>query len=83
VSEVIFLGPAKSQDIFDIHHDKVVQVFSEDIINYCLKSTWGHWLARMASPRIQMTHNECEYMYLVYPRLSFESGNIHFVGPGM
>jgi hypothetical protein len=38
---VIFLGPAKYQDIVDIHHDKVVQEFSEDIIHYCLKSTWG------------------------------------------
>jgi hypothetical protein len=41
VSEVIFLGSAKYQDIVDIHHDKVVQAFSEEIIRYCLKSTWG------------------------------------------
>jgi hypothetical protein len=67
VAEVIFLGPAKYQDIVDIHHDKVVQVFSEEIIQYLPEKYLGHWLARMASRRIQTTHNEYEYMSLVYP----------------
>jgi hypothetical protein len=39
--EMIFLGPAEYQDIIDLHHDKFIQVFSEYIIHYCLKSTWG------------------------------------------